>query len=74
MPTPSDQGGRPVTPCPKCRTTDVKAVALAANFVYLRCHACAFLFVIEDAAVMSARSVRARSFPVAAVTAWRNRS
>ena len=48
MPTPSDQGGRPVTPCPKCRTTDVKAVALAANFVYLRCRACAFLFVIED--------------------------
>ena len=48
MPSPSDQGGRPVTPCPKCRTGDVKAVALASNFVYLRCHACAFLYVIED--------------------------
>ena len=48
MPSPSDQGGRPVTPCPKCQTADVKAVALASNFVYLRCRACAFLFVIED--------------------------
>jgi hypothetical protein len=48
MPSHSDQGGRPVTPCPKCRTGEVKAIALASNFVYLRCCACAFLFVIED--------------------------
>jgi hypothetical protein len=48
MPSPSDQGGRPVTPCPKCRTADVTAVALANEFLYLRCSACAFLFVIED--------------------------
>ena len=48
MPSPSDQSGRPVTPCPKCRTADVKAVALASTFVYLRCSACAFLFVIDD--------------------------
>ena len=48
MPSPSDQGGRAVTPCPRCRTAGVRAVALASNFVYLRCSACAFLFVIED--------------------------
>jgi hypothetical protein len=48
MPSPSDQGGRPVTPCPKCRTASVKALAHASNFVYLRCDACAFLFVIEN--------------------------
>ena len=48
MPSPSDQGGRPVTPCPKCRSAAVKALAHASNFVYLRCDACAFLFVIEN--------------------------
>jgi hypothetical protein len=48
MPSPSAQGGRPVTPCPKCRTADVTAVGLTSNFVYLRCRACAFLSVIED--------------------------
>ena len=48
MPSPSDQGGRLVTPCPKCQTADVTAVAIASNFVYLRCRACAFLFVIDD--------------------------
>ena len=48
MPSPSDQGGRPVTPCPKCRTGDVKAVALASNLLYLRCHACAFLSTSFD--------------------------
>jgi hypothetical protein len=48
MPSSSDQGGRPVTPCPKCKCADVKAVALASNFLYLRCKVCAFLYVIED--------------------------
>ncbi len=48
MPSPSDQDGRPVTPCPKCRTAGVKAIAEASDFVYLRCDACAFLFVIEN--------------------------
>jgi hypothetical protein len=48
MPSPSDQGGRPVTTCPKCQTACVKAVSLASEFVYLRCSACAFLFVIQD--------------------------
>jgi len=48
MASPSDQGGRAVTPCPKCQAADVKAVALASDFAYLRCCACAFLFVIED--------------------------
>ena len=44
----TDQGRRPVTPCPNCKRADVTAVVLASNFVYLRCSACAFLFVIED--------------------------
>jgi len=48
MPSPSDQGGRPVTPCPKCQAADVEAVALSGNFVYLGCMACAYLFAIED--------------------------
>ena len=48
MPSPSEQSGRAVTPCQKCKRSDVKAVAAASNFVYLRCSACAFLFVIED--------------------------
>ena len=48
MLTPSDQGDRPVTTCPKCRKAYVKAASVASNFVYLRCSACAFLFVIED--------------------------
>ena len=48
MPRPSEQGGPPVTPCPNCQRADVTAVAIASNFVYLRCSACAFLFVIED--------------------------
>ena len=48
MPSSNEQSGRPVTSCPQCRTADVKAVALASNFVYLRCLACAFLFVIDD--------------------------
>ena len=34
--------------CPICRSAAVKAVAHASNFVYLRCDACAFLFVIEN--------------------------
>ena len=48
MPSPSEQSGRAVTHCPKCKRADAKAVAIASNFVYLRCSACAFLFVIED--------------------------
>ena len=44
----SDQGGRPDTPCPRCRRAEVRAVAHASNFVYLRCSACRFLFVIEN--------------------------
>jgi hypothetical protein len=48
MPTASDQGERPVTRCQKCRAAEVNAVALASNFVYLRCGACAFLSVIEE--------------------------
>ena len=48
MPSHSDQSGRPVTPCGKCRTADVRAVAHASNFVFLRCSACRFLFVIEN--------------------------
>ena len=48
MPSPSDQGGRPVTPCPNCQTASVTAVILARNFVYLRCAACAHVTVIEE--------------------------
>ena len=48
MPSPSDHGGRPVTPCRKCRAADVKAIGIASSFVYLRCNGCAFLFVMED--------------------------
>ena len=48
MPSSCDQGGRPITPCPKCRTGVVQAVAVAADFVYLRCRACQFLSVIEN--------------------------
>jgi hypothetical protein len=48
MPSPSDQRDRPVTRCRLCQAASVEAVALASNFVYLGCRACAFLFVIED--------------------------
>ena len=48
MLSPNDQGDRPVTTCPKCQTAFVKALSVASNFVFLRCSACAFLFVIED--------------------------
>ena len=48
MPSPSDQGGRPVTPCPNCERADVKAVTIAGSLVCLRCRACEFLFVIDD--------------------------
>ena len=48
MPSPSDQGGRPVTPCPKCGAANVRELAHASNFAYLCCEACAFLFVIEN--------------------------
>ena len=61
MPSRNDQGGRLVTPCPKCRTGDVKAIAVASNFVYLRCSACRFLFVIEDRR-RGARSQHQRRF------------
>jgi len=44
MPSPSDQSGRPVTPCPNCKTATVTAVILARNFVYLRCATCAHVF------------------------------
>ena len=48
MLSPSDQGRRPVTPCPNCERADVKAVTIAGSLVCLRCRACEFLFVIDD--------------------------
>ena len=48
MTSPSDQGGRPVTPCQSCHKPDVTAVVLAGAFVYLRCTACGFVFALED--------------------------
>jgi predicted nucleic acid-binding Zn ribbon protein len=48
MVSPNDPGDRPVTTCPKCRAAYLKALLVASNFVFLRCGACTFLFVIED--------------------------
>jgi uncharacterized Zn finger protein len=48
MTSPSDQGGRPVTPCQSCHKPSVNAVVLAGAFVYLRCTACGFVYAIED--------------------------
>jgi hypothetical protein len=48
MPSPSDEGGRPVTPCPKCGAARVRELAQASNFAYLSCDECAHLFAIEN--------------------------
>ena len=45
---PKRPGWSPGHTLPKMPNRRVKAVALASNFVYLRCRACAFLFVIDD--------------------------
>jgi hypothetical protein len=48
MTSPSDQGGRTITSCPRCQSPSVSAMVRTDFVVYLRCPDCAWVWAIPE--------------------------